>query len=113
MRRLVALVLALILMVSHGGMAGAVPHEHDQPTHAAAVDVHDAHDDRHHASDSEDEAAEKSVAHVAHVHVVGDIVQPRSAMAPVAAQSAVRAVASRTVWLRSRAVAPLLEPPAA
>ena len=119
MHRMLCLILAAVLMLSHGSMAAAVPH-----LHAAADSVHyGASSDDDHAIAAQitdaDSGEHKSGARsgngqdlAAHVHLVAGLTrlvaiteQPLPSRETVPISLAMRQLASR-------AVAPLLEPPA-
>lgn len=112
MPRVFALLLACMLMFSHGSMGSAASHPHQHDAHG-----HDAHgetastDDLHSSSSDPDEPA-SDVGHATHVHVVVALPEPRAfnALAPVELSLAVLPLV--VAELASRGVAPLLEPPA-
>lgn len=111
MRRVIVLLLACVLMLSHGGMGEAAPHPGDDH-HARAVNVeHADHGDHHTAPISPEQ--DSAMGDASHAHVIGNLVAPH--MASVRSFSGSRAVVRMTSdpALRSRGVAPLLEPPAA
>lgn len=108
MRLVLALMLISMLMLSHGSMGSAAPHEDHHDAHGESV----VGDDMHPPSSDPDEP-DSDVGHTTHVHMV-------VALPDAQAFDAVAEVkASRTVCplvvdaLASRGVAPLLEPPAA
>ncbi len=119
-RQLIALLMLCVLLLSHGGMGGAVPH-----IHADAV----AHDEVHlddgseHAHANEaiasavdaagDDRSDGSASFTLHSHVVGDVSRPvewaRSPLMVAGPKLMVAAIPA----LPSRGVAPLLKPPSA
>ena len=111
MRRVIVMLLACVLMLSHGGMGEAAPHS-DGGSHSHAVQAEHADDGDHHLAPDPSER-DNGVGHANHVHVVGDLVAPQTASAPSfsGTRTVVRMKSDPT--LRSRGVAPLLEPPAA
>lgn len=126
MRRMLCLILASMLMLSHGSMGAAVPHMHVgvsdhyhavadrdlayEHTAVAAVEI-DAHDD---FGQSElDESGESDDGVTAHVHIVGGLAHvPATGRHPINAMP-VAPLPAVTRLLVSREVAPLLEPPTA
>ena len=108
MRRVLALLLVCMLMLSHGTMGSAAPHADHHHAHGETVVGHDTHPS---SSDSDEPASD--VSHATHVHVVVALPSPQGfdAAAPVETSLAVRPLV--VAELASRGVAPLLEPPAA
>lgn len=115
MRRLMALFLVCLLVLSHGTMGQAAPHAGE--AHHIDSDLHDADHvgDDHGANvkPAADEDRDRSAAHGVHVHVAGDLVDVKAAPVPVLATSAGLTHADKVTVLPSRMTAPLLEPPAA
>lgn len=111
MRRAIVLLLACILMLSHGGMGEAAPHP-DGERHSHAVHVEHA-DDGDHSLVRDSSERENGMGHANHVHVVGDLVAPHAAPLIAFARAGSVARSRSAPALRSRGVAPLLEPPAA
>ena len=111
MRAAFTLMLALVLLLSHGTMGQAEQHPHDVGHAAAAAADHDAHPVAHDADKPAE--PEKGVGQSAHVHVVGDVI--RADMPALAVAVALRSPipVGHSPALASRGVAPLLEPPSA
>jgi hypothetical protein len=108
MRRVVALMLVFMFMMSHGSMGSAAPH----------ADHHDAHGetavgDHLHPSSSDGDEPASDVGHATHVHVVVALPEPQAfnAAAPVGSSLIMRPLV--VTEPASRGVAPLLEPPSA
>lgn len=126
MRRMLCLILAAMLMLSHGSMGAAVPHvhlgvaddhhavtDHDGVHGQAAVaDAHvDTHDDIGHIAPEENDESDDGVA--AHIHLVAGLARvPATDSHPLVAKPIALSHAV-TRLLVSREVAPLLEPPTA
>jgi hypothetical protein len=113
MRRVLALLLVCMFMLSHGSMGAAAPHAdhhdvHSHDVHGETVSVDDMH-----PSSTNPEEPGSDAGHVTHVHVVVALPNPHAfeGAASVAASVTVRPLV--TAELASRGVAPLLEPPAA
>ncbi len=119
-RQLIAMLMLCVLLLSHGGMGGAVPHVHADEVanvegHADEVSEH-GHADEAVASvmDAPDnDRSDSSTGFAFHAHVIGDVSRPvewgRSPLG-VAGPKLMATIASAPP---SRGVAPLLEPPSA
>ncbi|MCU0883361.1 MAG: hypothetical protein MUC44_00190 [Beijerinckiaceae bacterium] len=118
-RRMLCLILAAVLMLSHGSMAAAVPHLH------AAVDSdhHGASSDDHHAIDAQMTDADSGGSQsgdrsgdgqdvAAHVHLVAGLSRVVATTEQPLLSREVVPISLAMRQLASRAVAPLLEPPA-
>jgi hypothetical protein len=111
MRRVIVMLLACVLMLSHGGMGEAAPHANGEH-HASTVHVEHTDTADHHLAPASPER-DGGMDHASHVHVVGDLVAPQTAsVPPFPVSGSVVRMTSDTV-LHSRGVPPLLEPPAA
>lgn len=108
MRRVLALLLVCMLMLSHGSMASAAPHAEHHDAHGETVVGHDTH-----PSSSDPDEPTSDVGHATHVHVVVALPNPQAfdAAAPVVSTLIMRPLVVNEPT--SRAVPPLLEPPSA
>ena len=108
MRRVLALMLAFMFMMSHGSMGSAAPHADHQVAHGET-----AVDDHMHPSSSDSDEPASDVGHTTHVHVVVALPEPQAldAAAPVGSRLPMRPLV--VAEPASRGVAPLLEPPSA
>lgn len=120
MRRLLCLMLAAVLMVSHGTMGAAVPHAHVQLDGGH----HHAEDADHHLSDAnavadhdgksgQDGDADSDAGVPGHVHLVAGLDRVSSAGDLPRHIISVAPLPAAMRQLVSREVAPLLEPPTA
>ena len=110
MRRVIVMLLACVLMLSHGGMGEAAPHPGDEH-HSHAIHVEAAEQGDHHVAPASPER-DDAMGHANHVHVVGDLVAPQADSARAFTASRSPLGMTSDLALRSRGVAPLLEPPA-
>ena len=108
MRRVLALMLVFMFMMSHGSMGSAAPHSDHHDAHGAT-----AVGDHIHPSSSDSDEPGSDVGHATHVHVAFALPEPQAfnAAAPVEPSLTVRPLV--VAEMASRAVAPLLEPPSA
>lgn len=117
-RQLFALLMLGVLLLSHGGMGGAVPH-----IHADAVAHGEAHADEvseHGQSDevvaslvgtSDNDRSDGSTSFTLHSHVIGDVSRPVEWDRSPQAITGPKMIAAVVAAPPSRSVAPLLEPP--
>ena len=108
MRRVLALMLVCMFMISHGSVGSAAPH----------ADHHDVHGetavgDHAHPSSSDPDEPASNVGHATHVHVVVALSEPQAFNAAAPAERSLTVRPLVVAELSSRAVAPLLEPPSA
>lgn len=108
MRRIFALVLICMFMLSHGSMGQAAPHADHHEAHGVSAVL----DGTHETHPGSDEPASKA-GHATHVHVVVALSEspPTNSVALVEPGDQIRL--RMAAELASRAVPPLLEPPAA
>ena len=120
MRRMLSLILAAMLMLSHGSMSAAVPHVHA----AIAGDQHHADSTAHHGdhagmaadedgADQPDGGADNDVDVTAHVHLVAGLNRAASNNDWPTRMDAEPPLPAVMRQLVSREVPPLLEPPTA
>lgn len=119
-RQFLAVAMLCVLLLSHGGMGGAVPHIHADnvahgQVHADEVSEH-GHVDEAVASvlDAPDnDRSDGSANFTLHTHVIGDLSRPVEWGRMPLASAGPKLFAAAISAPPSRGVAPLLEPPSA
>ena len=118
-RQLIALLMLCVLLLSHGGMGGAVSHIHsDEVAHIEAhsdeVSEH-GHADEVVASvtNAPDDRSDSSTSFSMHAHVTGDVSRPVEWGRSPPVVAGPKLTAAVTSAPPSRGIPPLLEPPSA
>lgn len=118
MRRMLCLILAAVLMLSHGTMGAAVPHSHaviDSDQHHAAEGDHHFGEAEvmpdHDETSGQDSDADNDTGVTGHVHLVAGLYRLANAYESPPHIIPVPPLPAAMPQLFSREVAPLLEPP--
>ncbi len=120
MRQLFALLMLCVLLLSHGGMGGAVPHIHADDVAHGEVHADDVSEHGHaneavaSVMDAPDaDRSDSSASFALHTHVIGDVSRSAEWGRTLLASAGPKLLASAIPAPPSRGVAPLLEPPSA
>ncbi|PAX06485.1 hypothetical protein CKY28_17185 [Sphingomonas lenta] len=118
MRQWLASLMLCVMLLSHGSMGAAIPHDHGRDAgHAHASDgmsVHHADEHRQeHIAPAGELPAEDGTDHAVHAHVVGDIARPATSVAARLTDDRLDGGVATALFRPSRGIAPLLEPPSA